>query len=241
VVAAVAGIALCLIGAHVIDGYSLFYVEFFLGALAYRIYDRTSPYYPGVQLTIAFALYFIIRALLDVYQASVLKTLIAKFGFGAMRFLLINGLIGLDAKYKLAKYPLPRLLARIGNASYSLYLSHQLVFLVIGRFSALIPGSPVFLIMIWHILAIVIAIVFAVIFAENVELPLHRNLVNYLKSQKSRCERLCTARRLSPLRPNLSPKERYYCTYVTILARRYGFSAFPGESCRGFPPIESSS
>ena len=185
-VAAAAGIVLCLVGTDVFYGYWLspFYVEFFLGALVYRIYDRISYRYPGVQLTIAFFLYFVVSALLEAYQPFVLHTLIRMFGFGTMGFFLISGLMGLDAKYKMEMYFLPRLLARIGDASYSLYLSHWFVLSFLGRFAVLIPGAPVFLIIIWHIGAIVTAVVFAVLFAEHVELAFHRKLLNYLKSRR---------------------------------------------------------
>ena len=73
-------------------------------------------------------------------------------------------------------------LARIGDGSYSLYLSHWFVLSFIGKFAALVPGAPVPFVVIWHVTAIASAVAFAVLFAEYIELPFHRRLLNHLKS-----------------------------------------------------------
>jgi exopolysaccharide production protein ExoZ len=185
-VVAVVGVILFIGDIKLLYGYGLspYYVEFFAGALAYRLYYKTSSFYPEAQCAIAISLYFGVSALLDIYQASTPHTLIQMFGFGLMGFLLISGMIGVDAKWELTKFPLPRLLARIGDASYSLYLSHWFVLSFIGKVAVLVRDAPVYLVVIWHIIAISIAVFFAVLFAEYVELPLHRKLLKYLKSRR---------------------------------------------------------
>jgi hypothetical protein len=97
---AVIGVALSLGGAELFYGYGLspYYVEFFAGALAYRVYDKTSSFYPEAQCAFAIALYFLVSALIDTHHAFSLPSLIQVFGFGLMGFLLISGMMGVDAK-----------------------------------------------------------------------------------------------------------------------------------------------
>ena len=188
ILAAIAGIgvALSLGGAKLFYGYGLspYYVEFFAGALAYRVYHKTSSFYPEAQCAFAIALYFLVSALIDTHHAFSLPSLIQVFGFGLMGFLLISGMMGVDAKYDLKKFALARSLARIGDGSYSLYLSHWFVLSFIGKFAALVPGAPLPFVVIWQVAAIATAIAFAILFAEHLELPFHRRLLNHLKSRR---------------------------------------------------------
>ena len=107
-------------------------MEFFAGALAYRVHGKTSSFYPEAQCAIAISLFFGVGALIDTYQAFSLPSLIQVSGFGLVGFLLISGLMGVDAKYKLTRFTVARSLARIGDGSYSLYLSHWFVLSFIG-------------------------------------------------------------------------------------------------------------
>ena len=185
ILAAIAGvsIALSLGGITLFYGYGLspFYVEFFAGALAYRIHGKTSCFFPGAQCAIAIALYFGVSAVTD---AFLLPPFIQVFGFGWMGFLLISGMIGIDAKYDLKQFTPARLLARIGDASYSLYLSHWFVLSSIGKFAVFVSGAPFPFVVLWQAVSIASAVVFAVAFAEYIELPFHKTLVNYLKSRR---------------------------------------------------------
>ena len=188
ILAAIAGVgvALSLGGANLLYGYGLspYYVEFFAGALAYRVQHKTSSFYPEAQCAIAIALYFGVSAVIDIYHAFSMPSLIQVFGFGLMGFLLISGMMGVDAKYDLKNFAPARLLARIGDGSYSLYLSHWFVLSFIGKFAALVPGAPLPFVVIWQVAAISTAIVFAILFAEHLELPFHRRLLNHLKSRR---------------------------------------------------------
>lgn len=185
---AVVSVALSVGGIALIYGYGLspFYVEFFAGALAYRVHHKTSPFFPEAQCAIAIALYFGVSAVTDTF---LLPPRIQVFGFGWMGFLLISGMMGIDAKYDLKKLALARLLARIGDASYSLYLSHWLVLSLIGKFAALVPSAPFPFVVIWQVGAISCAIIFAVLFAQHIELPFHRRLLNRLRSRRGAVQR----------------------------------------------------
>jgi peptidoglycan/LPS O-acetylase OafA/YrhL len=186
ILAAIAGVGVALSfgGVTILDGYGLspFYAEFFAGALAYRVHHKTSSFFPEAQCAIAIALYFGISALIDIF---LLPSYIQVFGFGLMGFILISGMIGIDAKYDLKRFSPTRLFARIGDASYSLYLSHWFVLSLIGKFAALVPGAPFPFVVIWQIAAIASAVFFAVLFAEHIELPFHRVLLNRLKSHRA--------------------------------------------------------
>jgi peptidoglycan/LPS O-acetylase OafA/YrhL len=102
---------------------------------------------------IAIALYFGVSAVIDAFHAFSLPSLIQVFGVGLMGFLLISGMMGVDAKYDLTQLALARWLARIGDASYSLYLSHWLVLSSIGKFAALVAGAPLEVDLRWHLFA----------------------------------------------------------------------------------------
>lgn len=159
---------------------STYYVEFFLGSLAYIIYKNKLFFYPLIQIISAIILYFVVSYLMDIYNNGSING----YGFGAMGFLLISGLIGLNAKYDLSVLYFPRLLARIGNASYSLYLSHWFVMSFLGKCAKVIPGMPVLFIITWQIAAIILSVFLSVIFAEHVELPFHKKLMNYIESRR---------------------------------------------------------
>jgi peptidoglycan/LPS O-acetylase OafA/YrhL len=122
---------------------------------------------------------------MDRYLVFELQSLTRVFEFGLMGFLLLSGMMGVDAKYDLKKFSPARMLGRIGNASYSLYLSHWFVLSLIGKLAALVPGIPLPLMIAWHITSIASAIVFAVLFAEYIELPLHKKLLYHLKSRRA--------------------------------------------------------
>jgi exopolysaccharide production protein ExoZ len=178
---AVVSAALSLGNIKLLYGYGLspYYVEFFAGALAYRLHSRISSFYPEAQCAIAISLYFGVSALIDPFSAL---SLVQVFGLGLMGFLLISGTIGVDAKYNLKKFAPARLLARIGDGSYSLYLSHWIVLSFIGKLAAMVPGAPLPFMIAWHVTAIFSAIIFSILFAEYIELPFHKRLLNHLKS-----------------------------------------------------------
>jgi peptidoglycan/LPS O-acetylase OafA/YrhL len=177
--AALFGVALCLLDVKILNGYvfSEYYVEFFVGSLAFIMHKRLSIIFPWLQLAVGFLLYFVVSYLLDTHLGPIPNKLIGVLGCGTIGFLLINGLIGLDAQYRLASLAFGRFWARLGNASYSMYLSHWFVLSLIGKLAAPFSLAPISFIVIWHIGAILLTVVIAVLFAEFVELPLHQRVL----------------------------------------------------------------
>jgi len=180
--AAIIGVALRLLGGELFYGYlfSDYYVEFFMGALAFACHQRVARFFPSLQLLAALALYLATSYLMDVFLAPIPNSLINVTGSGLIGFLLINGLIGLDAKHDLKAWALGRLGAKIGGASYSLYLSHWFSLSLIGKLAAPFANAATPVIIVWHVGAILATVAIAVLFASKVELPLHRKLVHWL-------------------------------------------------------------
>jgi hypothetical protein len=50
-----------------------------------------------------------------------------------------------------------------------------------GKIIGLVPGVPLLVVAIWHLLSIATAIAFAVFLAERIELPFHRWLLQRVK------------------------------------------------------------
>jgi len=182
----VIGVVLCIANVKILYGFVLspYYVQFFLGSLAYKWQHRLSRIYPATQVIIGVALYFLVSALLDAYRGPAIHMLIEMFGFGAVGFFLIIGSLGVYQAYQVKATYLSRLLARVGDASYSLYLSHWFVLSFVGRLATRIANAPILIVIVWHVSAIILAIVFSVLFAENIELPLHRALSDHFRSRR---------------------------------------------------------
>jgi len=176
---AIAGAALRLLNIEILHGFVItdYYVEFFMGSLAYALRKHAPQIMPLVQVAIAVVLYFIVSLLLDTYLDPIPYKLINVAGSGLIGFLLLNGLIGLDTKYAFDTQMLGRLGAHLGNASYSLYLSHWFTLSLIGKGASAFTSAPVPFIIGWHIGAVVLTVAVAILFAAYVELPLHKKVL----------------------------------------------------------------
>jgi peptidoglycan/LPS O-acetylase OafA/YrhL len=182
-IAAAIGVVFRLIGFELFNGYFLsdYYVEFFFGSLSYVLYKKTRQFQPLLQLALAIALYFPLSWLIDVYVDTAAAKLLNAFGSGIIAFLLISSLAGLDKKHDFASAPFGRFLVKLGDASYSLYLSHWFTLSFIGKLALPFTDLPVPLIILWHGAAICVTVWVGYVFAHRIELPLHKKIVNIVR------------------------------------------------------------
>ena len=155
---------------------SPFTIEFLCGALAFKYRKPLSRFFPGLQLVTAVGCYLAVSAILDSGISTQMMPFVRSVGSGIIGALLICGLIGANERICFSRSLLGAGLMRIGDASYSLYLSHWLVLSTMGKLIWLIPALPAPGVAAWHVLSILAAISFAVIFAEHVEIPIHKRL-----------------------------------------------------------------
>lgn len=177
--AAALGIVFRFTDIQILNGYILsdYYVEFFMGSLAFVFYKRSMQVAPSLQLAGAVILYFGVSYALDQFIDTDAFHLINVMGAGFISFLLISGLQGLNARRSLTDFQAGRLFARIGDASYTLYLSHWFTLSALGQLAGFFVNASRPVIIGWHVLSILITIAIALVFAEWVELPIHRRIV----------------------------------------------------------------
>jgi peptidoglycan/LPS O-acetylase OafA/YrhL len=173
-------VALSFFGISLWHGYLLspFYIEFFLGALAFRYRDsiRVLPFAP---IFVALICYVLLSNVLDSGVLASFSNVVRPLGAGMIGFLLIVGLIGVDKKIHISSSGMGKVLMGIGDASYTLYLMHWFVLSIMGKLIGLTPGIPLLAVILWHLLSIASSVVVAVIFAERIELPTHRKLQSW--------------------------------------------------------------
>ncbi len=181
----IVAVILAVLNIPILFGYafSTFYIEFLFGALAYKLY-KTNRITTFPILTILFGgvCYLSVCYILDFQIVHNITFFTRQLGGGLVGFLLISGVIGADKKYSISTTILGSLLMRIGDASYTLYLMHWFVLSIMGKIIGLVPGVPLLVVAIWHLLSIATAIAFAVFLAERIELPFHRWLLQRVKS-----------------------------------------------------------
>ena len=183
--AALIGIALRLADSQILNGFLLsdYYVEFFLGAFAYKLTKHTARFAPTLQIVFAVSLYFLVSYILDQFLKTPTFHLVNVFGSGAISFLLISGLQGLHARAPLTNSLIGKVCVRLGNASYSLYLSHWFILSTLGYLATPFADASRSFIIVWHVGSVWITLVLAILFAERVELPFHRVLLNSFKTR----------------------------------------------------------
>jgi exopolysaccharide production protein ExoZ len=159
-------------------GLSTFYIDFFFGALAFRVCDTVSKIAWPLQLGLAVAGYVAFSWILDSGLSEPLYSIVRPVGSGLIALLLVTGLIGADRKFSITTTVVGAMLMRIGDASYSLYLVHWFVLSIMGKVISVAPHVPLAALALWHVLSILAAIIVAVVFAEKIELPFHRYLVS---------------------------------------------------------------
>lgn len=171
-------VAFCLSFTNValLHGYvmSTFNTEFLLGALVFQFRQKVTPFFPILQIALALVCYLVVSRVLDANVSPPYASLTRPIGLGLAAALLISGLVGADYKGNIANSVVGRALMRIGDASYTLYLSHWFVLSAMGKLIGFFPAIPVVVVMAWHLMSIALAIFVALLFAEHVELPIHR-------------------------------------------------------------------
>ncbi len=180
-------ILLALFNIKLLYGYlfSPYYLEFFIGALVYKYIDKTYSH-PELILLIAIVSFVTSSYILDSQHLQNVSFITRQFCGAITGALLIIGLIGTDNKYLVSKMLIGKLLMRIGDASYSLYLMHWFVLSAMGKVISVFVKAPIAIVVTWHLISIFTAILLAVIFTEKIELPFYKMLknkiTNYLKA-----------------------------------------------------------
>jgi peptidoglycan/LPS O-acetylase OafA/YrhL len=163
--------------------FSPFVIEFLFGAMAFKFSNVTTR--PGLFIVISIAVYACGSSVLDRFVVSTPPTVLVRAMFGGLvGFLLITGMIGLDAKIRFSLSKPGQLFMRIGDASYSLYLMHWFILSGLGKLVPLIPASYLNTgsTALWQFSSVLVAILMAVLFAERVELPFHDFLLQRLQA-----------------------------------------------------------
>lgn len=162
---------------------SLYHVQFLLGVVLYRVQHHVS-YKNWVMMLLAGILIFPSAAyILHALYGSAIPTqpyglvgLIRVALFGSASFLVLGAFLALEyQRAGLFKSPVFRSLELIGAASYALYLSHTLVFAVLGKVLARI-WPHFFPVELAVAVAVVAAVAFALLFYHYVERPVGRAL-----------------------------------------------------------------
>ncbi len=179
---AMAGLALSLhlSGVSLVNGQfmSLFWVEFALGMVLYHIYPKTSRFAPGWQIAASFGVYALIAVLLDADTDNTFVTAMSPlrvFGVALWGFLLIGGCLGFERHLR-SEGPVLTPLRLLGDASYTLYLSHWLVLSMLGKlFARYLPqGLPMITVYSLQVAAMVVCTLFALSFHLVIEKPMNR-------------------------------------------------------------------
>jgi len=158
---------------------SLYHIQFFMGVVLYRWRKPIARSAPALPLVVIGAALFPAGAhvLHAWYGAAIPPQPFGILGlarvilFGVPSVMMLAGLMALERRNpSWFERPLGKAMAEVGNASYGLYLSHIIVFAVLGKLFAKI--WPVALpISVAAALAIAIAVIFSVFWYRWVELP----------------------------------------------------------------------
>ncbi len=179
-------VALAAFNVTIGHGYVLspFMVEFMAGALAFHLGGSLSRVPPSLQFAVALAGYLAASVALDAHPELAVSSVMRSSGFAVVGFLLITGLGAAERRHGWLRSAGGKLLMRIGDASYTLYLCHWFVLSALGKLLMFMPNLPIAILVLWHIACIVAAITVAVGLAEHWELPLHRRLVNWFDRRR---------------------------------------------------------
>lgn len=155
--------------------YSSFLLEFFLGVLLYMYRD----YFMSTGVLI----FAIILMLITFYYGVQYETkngLLRILTFGTGSFLLVLSMLILEHKNM---YKGSRLLEPLGNASYTLYLSH-LIFLELFYFTGIrekFESTGIFLPLLGFLFIIVTTILFSLLYYHFIEKPLYKRAITRKK------------------------------------------------------------
>lgn len=158
---------------------ALYYLEFFAGALAYRCRSLLSPKNAiagvivggGVFLGLSYLLDWLIVNELTRYK-FVTQILLASIG----GFVLIVSLVSMQLDTFVKKNLVGRLLLRVGDSSYVLYLSHWFVLSLTGKVVVFCSGASPLAVIGIQFLSIAGSVVVGVVISEFFEMKLQRKL-----------------------------------------------------------------
>jgi peptidoglycan/LPS O-acetylase OafA/YrhL len=136
---------------------------------------------PWWRLAMAFIVYLFVSIGLDSHPELATSSVLRSAGFGLVGFLLITGAIAAEHRYGWINSAFGALSVRIGDASYTLYLSHWFVLSGLGKLLLFMPNLPLPLLVAWQGACIIAAVALALAIAEHWELPLHRRLLRLFK------------------------------------------------------------
>ncbi len=160
---------------------SLYHVEFSVGVLVHRCRRALSPRAAHAMLLVGVALFvatsdIVLHERLPGVATQTVNEgwlgLVRVLGFGAGGGAIVLGLLRIEMHGRLARWPRATAFGcRVGDASYSIYLSHLLVFKVLGKAYAAV-GVPASLV--WPALGFAVVVALLVGFASYawVERPL---------------------------------------------------------------------
>ena len=142
----IVAIILAVLKIQILYGYlfSGFYIEFFFGALAYKISNRFTAY-PKVTILLGIVLFCIANIITNLNLFPSYALLRSQLLGGVYGFFLITGFIAADKRYLFTTTIIGELFIRIGNASYTLYLAHWFVLSGMGKAIRFFPNISIFL------------------------------------------------------------------------------------------------
>ncbi len=158
---------------------ALYYLEFFAGALAYRCRSLLSPRNATVGVILGGGIFLGLSYLLDwliinelTHYKFMMQILLASIG----GFVLIVSLVSMRVDAFVQKNVVGRLLLRVGDSSYVLYLSHWFVLSLTGKVVVFCSGANPLAVMGIQVLSIASSVVVGVVISEFFEMKLQRNL-----------------------------------------------------------------
>lgn len=158
--------------------FGTYYLEFLMGAVVFKFGRTLTSCVPMIQCLLAIVLYGLVVKLLEVrwepFGTSISIT--RQIGGALIGGLLISGLIGVDQRYAVSRSHLGRIFARIGDASFILYLSHGFVLSLLGKIAGILPSPSLPLIVFVQVSGIAVTVPIALLISEKLELPVHRYL-----------------------------------------------------------------
>jgi peptidoglycan/LPS O-acetylase OafA/YrhL len=163
--------------------FSIFFIEFYFGAIAYRVYQYAPIRAPKVQLGVAILLFFVLSFALDYSPDVQGPSFLRVIGCGLLGFLLLTGGIGLETRKRSGNWRAVQFMRRVGDASYVLYLSHWFVLSALGKVSGLIANLSRPGVIVWHAFSVGAAILFAMAFHVLIEKPVNSRLRRLLPSR----------------------------------------------------------
>jgi exopolysaccharide production protein ExoZ len=156
--------------------FSTFYIEFLTGAIIYSLGTIATRDFPISKCVIAVIIFFGLAILLNAGWEPLGKniSITRQVGGSLIGGLLISGGIGIDDNYRFSQTTIGKLMVRIGDASYTLYLSHWFILSAIGKIAGKFSYASIFTVLCVHLIGIVIAVQCALFLSEKIEIPFHK-------------------------------------------------------------------